>query len=382
MPQILISTILYLLINVLFVDKYSARITEYHYAVDLGYLVLGVALFFAIRWMMQNRKEGHYKTLLIFGGIIYFILMRAVQYSIDPMTLQVDRWSAIHNFLYNLFHGIYPYAAQTHLGGYGSPFPVWQIIHIPFYLLGNVGLSFFVFLWLFLIVVAYYDSPKTAFICLLLIAFSPAAAYEVAVRSDLLTNFLGICTLCKWLQHKQIKLNNHVLLLGIIAGLCASTRLATLIPLGLLYGYSFLQIGWRKQCCFILTTLATFIVTFLPFLVWDFDQLLFFRYNPFVLQTRQGSPVILLLFATIAVGWAIYKKDHLQHFSLHAGGLLSLLVVITFTYNMLSSGDYNLFSSAYDITYFNMAMPFYIYTIAQMLNYESVSRTHLSSPGD
>ena len=63
---------------------------------------------------------------------------------IDPYSIKVDRWSAIHNFLTCLLAGEYPYAAQTHLGGYGSPFPVWQLFHLPFYLLGNVGLSLIV----------------------------------------------------------------------------------------------------------------------------------------------------------------------------------------------------------------------------------------------
>ena len=353
---------IYLLVNVLFVDKYSLRVTEWHYAVDLVYLAGGVLLLLALRRLC--RHEHNYTSFLLAGTILYMALMVWVQYRIDPLTLQVDRWSAIHNFLYNLFHGMYPYAAQTHLGGYGSPFPIWQIIHIPFYLMGNVGLSFFAFLGIFLYVVAHYDSPRTALGCLLLIAFSPAAAYEIAVRSDLLTNFLGICTLCIWLQHRQIDMNNHFLLIAVIVGLCASTRLTTVIPLGLLYGYAFLQIGWRKQSLFLLTSLTVFALTFLPFLLWDTDQLLFFEYNPFVLQTRQGNPYILVLFAAYAIGLTLYQKDRLHHYYWHAGGLLTLLVVLTFGWNMIFSGNYALYSSTYDITYFNMALPFYIYAVA------------------
>lgn len=67
--------------------------------------------------------------------------LAGMQYLIDPYQIQVDRWSAIHNFINYLVHGRYPYMAPTHLGGYGSPFPVWQFLHIPFYYLNNVGLS-------------------------------------------------------------------------------------------------------------------------------------------------------------------------------------------------------------------------------------------------
>jgi len=364
MPNIpfLIPSVIYLLINVVFVDKYMIRLTEWHYVLDLIYIIAGVILLLGIKWLSQ--KEYNYRIFLITIGVLYFATMIGIQYSIDPMSLQVDRWSAIHNFLYNLFHSIYPYSAQTHLGGYGSPFPVWQIVHIPFYLIGNVGLSFFAFLAIFLYITARYDSPKIAFMCLLLIALSPAITYEIAVRSDLFTNFLCICTLCQWLRQQSIKLEYNVSLIAIIAGLCASTRLATLIPIGLLYGYSFLHIGIRKQCYFTITFLAIFILTFLPFLLWDFNQLLFFEYNPFILQTRQGSPLILFIFAILAIGLTVIKKDHLQYFYMYAGSLLTILVFITFGGNMITSGNYNLYSSSYDITYLNMALPFYIYSIA------------------
>ena len=359
---ILISVLVYLFINVLFVDKYTMRITEWHYLCDIIYIVFGVIIL-VIPKLLQT-PTWKYRTILGIGGTLYILGMAVIQYHVDPITVNVDRWSAIHNFLYNLFHGIYPYAAQTHLGGYGSPFPIWQILHIPFYLLGNVGLSFFAALVLFLYYISTYDSHRTATIALSLIAFSPAINYEIIVRSDLFSNFLIICALCRLLQQKKILLKQHTYALGVITGLCASTRLTAVIPLALLYGYEFLQIGWRKQLIFIITVFATFMLTFLPFILWNGNHLFFFEYNPFILQTRQGNPFIFIFFAFSAIVFTIYKKNHLQHFNLYAGGLLTFLVIITFTYNMISSDNYNLYSSAYDITYFNMALPFYIYEIA------------------
>lgn len=362
MQKVLIPIILYLFINVLFIDKYTMRITEYHYICDALYICAGICLVFFLRWL--KNQEWPFKPILWITVLLYCSFMIGVQYSIDPMSIQGDRWSAIHYFLDNLFSGIYPYSAQTHLGGYGSPFPIWQIIHIPFYLIGNVGLSFFFFLILFLYIVAQYNSPRMAVIALLLIVFSPAVAYEACVRSDLWTNFLFVCTICEWLRYKQIKIEEYTCLIAIICGLFASTRIATLIPLALLYGYAFLRMSCSKQMTFIAIVITTFSLTFLPFILWDGNQLLFFEYNPFVLQTRQGNPFILAIFTMIAVGVVLYKKDHLQQFPLYAGGLLTSLVIITFSCNMITSGNYQLFSSAYDITYFNMALSFYIYEMS------------------
>ena len=361
--KFLVPAVVYLLINVLFVDKYTLRITEWHYLCDIVYLFLGIGLVFLTSWL--SKRELPFRALLVCGGAVYVALMMFVQYRIDPMSLQVDRWSAISNFLDNLFHGIYPYAAQTHLGGYGSPFPVWQVLHIPFYALGNVGLSFFAVLILLLYTVAKTESPRIAVIMFLWIAVSPAINYEVAVRSDLFTNFMAVCALCLWLRYKRVSLNEHVCLIALIAGLCASTRLAAVIPLAFMYGYDFIRLGWLKQIVFIVVTLAVFALTFLPFLLWNTDQLLFFQYNPFVLQTRQGSPVSFVVFAVIAVSWTLYKKSDMQHFGLHVGSLLAILVIVTFAWNMFATGNCQLYSSAYDITYLNMSMPFWILEIGE-----------------
>ena len=366
-----IPFLLYLFINVLFVDKYAARITEWHAVLSLLYLCAGTGLFFCLRWV--QKRDWNFKSLLFIGGLLYGVAMLSIQYAIDPLTIQVDRWSAIHYFLDNMFDGVYPYSAQTHLGGYGSPFPIWQIVHIPFYAIGNVGLSVFVGLALFLYVIARYDSNRTAFLALLLTIASPAINYEIVVRSDLITNFLCVFALCAWLRHRSIRIEEHLLGIAVLAGLCAATRLSAVIPIAFLYGYSFLQLPLRRQFVFILIAVGTWGLVFLPFLLWDSNQLLFFQYNPLLLQTRQGSPIVLLLFGAAAIGWTIYIKEHRQHFSLHAGALLTLLVVLTFTYNMLTSGNYHLFSSAYDITYLNMALPFYIHDIVAGLSSESVS---------
>lgn len=356
------AILLYLLINVLFVDKYSMRITEWHYAIDALYLLIGSGLIIGLNYLRPRNIVS--KVLIWSVGIAYSTLLIALQYKIDPLSLQVDRWSAIHYFLDNMFQGVYPYSAQTHLGGYGSPFPVWQILHIPFYLIGNVGLSFFAALIFFLFVLTRSRSAHVALLALFLIAASPAINYEIAVRSDLITNFILVCSLCEWLRFRSVSIQDHTLLIAIITGLLASTRLAATIPLGMLYGYAFLQLNLKKQCIFLATTIITFVLTFLPFFLWDGNQLLFFEFNPFVLQTRQGSPAILIIFVALAIGWTYYKKNHQQHFNLYAGGLLTFLVLLTFAYNMVFSGNYDLFSPAYDITYFNMALPFYICEIA------------------
>lgn len=107
---------LFIIVNALFVAKYSARIfpkgTIY---ITLAYIVIMVlALWKVMPWLTSNRKMS--LGLSVFG-VVAILTMIGMQAYIDPFSLQVDRWSALHYPIDNLLHGKYPYSAQTHLGG-------------------------------------------------------------------------------------------------------------------------------------------------------------------------------------------------------------------------------------------------------------------------
>lgn len=355
-PRIIVF--LYLIINILFVEKYSSRVTEYHLIISLVYMLVTCCIIYIIheKWSFK-----HTTKYLIGIGVLFLFGAIAIQYAIDPFSLQVDRWSAIHNFLATMLQGDYPYGQSTHLGGYGSPFPVWQILHLPFYLIGNVGLSIFIVTIAFITTLYYCHSSKVALTATILLGISPAFWYEIAVRSDLITNMLLVATIVEWLIHKNIKLSQYTILIGIIAGLILSTRLIAIIPICAIYGYEFLRIGWKKQLLLILTTAATFALTFLPFLLWEGSTLLFFQFNPFVLQTRQGSWLVLCIFAIIAIAATLLMKNKLQYRFICTGVILSILVSLAFVEKMWQENLWGgVFSSAFDITYLSTALPFYI----------------------
>lgn len=364
LPRIIVF--LYLIINILFVEKYASRVTEYHLILSLVYTLVSCCIIYILhkKWCFKHTTKYliGIGVLLLFGAI-------AIQYAIDPFSLQVDRWSAIHNFLAAMLQGDYPYGQSTHLEGYGSPFPVWQILHLPFYLIGNVGLSIFIVTIVFIATLYYCHSSKVALIATILLGISPAFWYEIAVRSDLITNMLLVATIVEWLIHKNIKLSQYTIPVGIIAGLILSTRLIAIIPICVIYGYEFLHIGWKKQLLLILTTAATFALTFLPFLLWEGSTLLFFQYNPFVLQTRQGSWLVLCIFAIIAIAATLLMKNKLQYRFICTGVILSILVSLAFVEKMWQENLWGgLFSSAFDITYLSTALPFYIGYLASTLS--------------
>lgn len=357
-----ISLIIFFLINSLFILKYGSRVLSI--PIVCGSVILyWIFCVVGIRYIFPRMSDFNniLKSILFIFCIIGFIVL---QLSIDPYSVKVDRWSAIHNFIANLFSGEYPYAAQTHLGGYGSPFPVWQVFHIPFYMLGDVGLSFVLCLILFLDSIRRYKNINTAFFCFILLSISPAFIYEIAVRSDLISNFLLCGAIIIYFQHYNIKIENHILLVCVMIGLMASTRISTLIPFAIYFFRDFLRVSLLNKIFSILICILVFVVTFLPFFFWNGEMLFFFKHNPFSLQSRQGNLMDFIIFIPLGIYLALNWKSDFSKYLFNTVIMLVLFIIITFCHNMYISETWDsLFTSLYDITYFDMALPFLVLLI-------------------
>lgn len=348
--------VLYFLINALFITKYLMRIS-----LPVTLLALSAYLIIGLLLPRLAARIQHVGSRSLWFAILGFILVLAgMQYLIDPYQIQVDRWSAIHNFINYLVHGRYPYMAPTHLGGYGSPFPVWQFLHIPFYYLNNVGLSLFAVLAFTLYTVKRLYGNRATLCFLACLLYSPAFLYEIFVRSDLMANFLLVLAVINLLLIKQAGLSTRPVLFSLLLGMLLSTRLAVAIPFFIFLLRPFLSLNLRRKTSFLLGIFLTFSLTFLPFLLWDMKSLLFFEYNPFVLQTRQGSLSGILLLIPVMIYLAFSWQDNRRRLYGNIGYGLFLLTAVTFIINMATSGNYRLFSPTYDISYFSMSLPFII----------------------
>ena len=356
-----LALILYIFINSLFILKYGLRLLPW-YAVIAACILYGGIVVLGNKYKYLVTKLSYLniqRGTTFIALIICLLFLLAFQYIPDPMTIQVDRWSAIHNFLFNLTHGIYPYAAHTHLDGYGSPFPVWQLFHLPFYLMGNVGLSFIAGILLFVHSLSLHLKDKEENIAFVFLACSPAFIYEVFVRSDLMTNFVVSMSVLLYCIHYRLTIHKNPLLLGIIIGLMMSTRFTAIIPFCIYYFPDFYEVSLKKKIIFSMTIIITFVITFLPFLLWDSNMLLFFEYNLFILQTRQGHLTDLLLMIAIGIYLSFWQRHAPYRYLIATAIVLILLVIVTFIHNMYLHDNWNeLFESAYDITYFGMALPF------------------------
>ena len=354
---------LFIIINVLFVAKYSLRVSE---SFAWCAVVFAACFYYVLlRWVIPYIYR--FRGFLWLLCAIAFVGMVVMQLTIDPYSIQVDRWSALHFPIENLLSGIYPYSAGTHLGGNSSPFPVWQILHIPFYLLGNVGLSFFAGAALFLWSCLKTQGRDRTLIVSLLLCSSVAVWYEVAVRSDLITNLLLLAAiinlffprLCQqWVEEK-------CWWIACAVGLMACTRILVLVPIGLLLFPYFIRMSWRRQLATSLLTLAVFLLTFVPFALWDWQEFYYFKNNPWALQTRQGNPWDFIIFLPLAIFFALNHRGIAKRYYRNSALMLVVFVAVTFIHNMYLGENWQLFSSTYDITYFSTALPFCLLAITE-----------------
>lgn len=364
-----IAITLFIIVNALFVMKYSERIFP-HYFLYITIAYTACTFFFTYKLLPHLTTCHKYNNTLFALGILSIILMAALQYYVDPFSIKVDRWSALHYPIGNLLQGKYPYTAHTHLGGYSSPFPIWQLFHIPFYLMGNVGISFFFCLSIFLFCIFEVYGKSRMIHVISLIAMSPAIWYEAIVRSDLISNMFICASFIIYMtrQTNQEWINKNMPFLSIILALFASTRLITIIPIAMFLFPYFINITIRRQIISILIFCIVFILTFLPFAMWDWNNFFFFEYNPWNLQTRQGSLMDFIIYIPLFFFLTMSWRGRIQLYNFNISIMLVSFILVSILHQMYTLNVWNLFHSYYDITYYNSALPFlmlYISGIAQ-----------------
>lgn len=359
----LTAAAIYMAVGALFVAKYAARVTEWWPLLTGMWTAVSAALTLWLAPALSSYGRRPLSTAWIkcalTASITAFAGMALLQGLLDPMSIKVDRWSALNNPISYLLDGRYPYMAQTHLGGYGSPFPVWQLLHIPFYLSGNVGLSFFAFLALWGWSIWHIQGRRAAVTALVLMACQPAVWYETAVRSDLMANIL-LATAAANLVLPHLNgewMRRHFAVIAIVVALLASTRLLTMLPAVVLLLPAWSRSGLKSQLLTPVIFALVFIATFLPLAVWDPEAFFHFPYNPWVLQTRQGSALDFIIFVPAAIALAMWWRRGATRYFTAAAALTIIVVGVSFGDRMISTGDYALFSASYDITYFSSCLP-------------------------
>lgn len=356
-----------LVTNAVFAYKYISRI-----GINPIIATIVFCLFFIGAVWLYRHKIACYVTERIAKGFSIGLTIGIIGviacsiFLIDPLSIGVDRWSATTYFLDGLTAGVYPYGVHTHLfeNNYPSPFPLWHYLNVPFWLIGDVGWIQVAMLLIFIgCIYQYFHSWRAVLGVILILGISPAYWWEIATRSDGLSNALLVCSAILLIEHYGIKMEKHWWLLAIIAGCSASMRLSAVIPVALYLFKPWLDTSWKKELGFICIAAGIVLFFFIPYILWDTETWIFFQRNPFMSQTEPGSPWILLVMVAIAIVIAYKKQTPYYYFSTTSVFMFAFMLITLLGVVLRSGGEVTLYNPAFDISYFTLAFPFAIVSI-------------------
>lgn len=355
----------YLFINCLFILKYSDKVESIpNYTAVVTYALFFVGFLYTLHKVKNYiNRLANFNLLFIFFCLLFFLFLLLVNIKIDGFSLNVDRWSALDILIKSILQGEYPYAALDHLGKTSSNLPALFYVGLPFYLLGDVGyLQPFVFLLIaiFLFFSKIKNNNKVFILALLLLA--PSYYWEVAVKSDLMSNcFLVLLFIAFWQHRFKNGIFKKHILLAFIAVFFVLTRGIVVIPLTLFLFATFFKISIKKKIAFVVFGLLFVLLISLPVFI-NLPSLDFIKENnPFNHQTRYAPSflIIISLLLPFFFSFKVKKNSDVFLFSFYIlGGLLFL----TFFLNVLEEGFYqNIYGNLFDLSYLSMLLPFIVF---------------------
>ena len=355
--QIGIAWTVYFFVNVIFCIKYNPFEVIHPLYLIVFYPLIVTGIYKAT--IAARIQQKNYFFLII--AVAIFILTLFLWHYIDRWSVQVDRWSALEFWSKSLKEGHYTYGTPTHLSGYASPFPVWQLFHFPFYLLGNTAYGQLFCLLIFFIALFCWRAKMNIGGIILLLALSPGFWWEIAVRSDLLYNMLLLFVFLTALFYYSTFWDKHKILTAAIIGLFLCTRLFVGIPLFLYFFPRFVRFNIKEKIGVALTVTACLVIPFLPFLFGEHGILHHPEYSPIVLQVRQGSGLIFAGGFIIALIAAMIWKRMSNLYFLSGLFLFALILARGIRVGLEDGWLSTLFDARFDESYFNICIPFFLF---------------------
>lgn len=358
------SIFIYILINVLFITRYSSRITHYYYFLSLGYAVTLPVLLYLTSYI----QEQFFTKKIFFVLVILFIAFSITSFAVIPQeSLRVDRYEMIRLFWDNFFDGINPYTPRSFGTNIPGPFPFYFYLALPFYAIGEIGyFSLLGFILFVLLLRKAIRDERDRIVILLALILSPAYSWEIICRSTLFLNSALVLACIFILTSIDINKNKNIIIGAILFGLILSTRSIVLIimfPYLLFIGLHRMEI--KKISLWVIGIGAGFIATFLPII---FFQGFFLINNPFAVQNiflPIWLPIIILLLMTVIS----IKIKHISDFIFYS---MISTVVLVFAYFLVRVMQFSfsiaLFKDGADISYIILSLPFVLFGIRQKIH--------------
>lgn len=356
----IISLVLLLFVSSLFSYKYLARYIDFPLAAAF-LLALGHAALYFLSLRLPDKKILHntLKALTVVYILAFIVLFRLLPVE----SLNVDRWSVIQSFWDTFFAGGYPYKAQSHMGNNPGPLPMYFVMALPFYLIGEIG---YLAVLGFLLFAGIYFLKRTSLgekaFPLLFLMTSPLMFWEISTRSTIFVNAVLVLIYIMILHKTNFGSYRNLIICGIFGGLLIATRNVFLLPLAIAMMSIFLRknITTKQVITGGIFVFAAFILSFVPLLIMFGSEML--EVNPLIIQYNQllpGGYATILIFVSLILA-ALARNDCDTYF--YSGIMLFLAVAVYFAYHGFMVGFYEAYmASVVDISYFIFCVPFLLW---------------------
>lgn len=348
-----------LFIGALFVFKYALRYGNLFAFSPVFFVMVGILLLWLIEKNTSSNNFDFSKWEI--ATIVGLVVLCTVAMPYIPLATRNGRFPAVVEWLTNFQNGIFPYGTKANPSG----FPFLFFFASPFYLLGDAGYLEVFGLLLFLMLLLKSSKTKKEFrLKMILLFIIPSTLYEIAVRSELLTNTAVVISFFYLAQEKldEHKKNTFFFVLALLFGFFLSTRLIAFLWLAMFLLF-FFRNNLKNGAIFFLIALSVFLLSLLPFYLWNAEA--FLNKGPFAVQTIYLPMWIFVVFPFIVlyISWMIADFQEL----LFASGVLTfLLVSISF---LMTIGEVGMseafFNSRFDISYFILSVPFFILALKE-----------------
>lgn len=352
--------LIYLFINSLFFWKYGGEFLPGVWMTAIGHLFFIIAAILITFGRYQSKIPRKIQDIIYFSAVaILSVLFAILMFQFHPGEIAVGRYPALHDWLTKLFAAKFPYDSNTNPSG----FPFLFALAAPFYLLGDLGL-FQIFSFAAFSVVIYMkhrSGSLSNYRCLFLLALAPVFLYEIVVRSEIFSNmvvvlvFLGLSEL-----YYERKSHVTLIILGLSAGFLLSTRGIVLLIYIIFFGYLFRNRP-RDPGTFLVSLLVGFLLTLVPFLIWDYGY--FVSYGPFAIQLSYVPTWLLILSVVSSLICGQYIKSPKKIYTAIAITLFGV-VFVPFIMSIIEHGlKESLQGDRFDISYFCFSTPFLLISL-------------------
>ncbi len=353
---------IYLFVNIMFIYKYGQRQT---YISPLLVMTLYTILIGSILFLYK--KKMHYNEIVyryLYWGLIAIsaIVFIGINFYIDGMILNVDRWSALELTTKCITEGNYPYTQIDHLGNMSSNFPSLGYIGLPFLLLGDVGyLQVFTFLVLFIFIGRKSSTYRIPLLILTLYLLSPALIWEIFVKSDLVSNIiLAFIFIEFWLNKYKGDSYSKPILLGVIIAILILTRGIVIIPIAMFFLKDFWKTKLKTKLQLVLSVLISSFVICIPFITSAPDIETMLDYNPLVLQTNK-TPILSYVLLLVPILIPYFRKEKIEYY-FFSGIIIFMIPLISMISSLHHIGwEKTILDSVFDISYLSMSLPIILF---------------------